>query len=189
MNALEKYRLHIARAHTFIYAGAAQFGLGDMDAVISFWQKAAQEYQAVHSEWGEMTANSNLAEVFLATGQLAEGTACAERALTLARKMNNLEMIGSACTSLANAAIQEKKYDKANQFAEEALRSHQQVGHDAHIANSLAALAKVAFKQNNLPEARRLLEESIGILKRVGNKLYLEQREQELNEILSASNA
>lgn len=95
-------------------------------------------------------------------------------------------MIGSACTSLANAAIQEKNYDKANQFAEEALRSHQQVGHDAHIANSLAALAQVAFKQQNLPEARRLLEESIGILKRVGNKLYLEQREQELINMLEA---
>lgn len=188
LNVLEKHRPHIARAHSLIYAGAAQFGLGDMDGVKSFWQKAAQEYQAVHSEWGEMTANSNLAEVYLATRQLAEGTASAERALTLARKMNNLEMIGSACTSLANAAIQEKKFDKANQFAEEALRSHQQVGHDAHIANSLAALAQVAFKQNDLPEARRLLEESIGILKRVGNKLYLEQREQELTEVLAASN-
>lgn len=187
MTMLKKHRPHIASAHTLIYAGAAQFGLGNMDGVISFWRMAAEEYQAVHSEWGEMTANSNLAEVFLATGQLAEGTTCADRALTLAQKMNNLEMIGAACTSLANAAIQEMKFDQAAQFAEEALRSHQQVGHDAHIANSLAVLAQVAFKQKNLNEARRLLEESIGILKRVGNKLYLQQREQELNEFLAAS--
>ncbi|MBV6402980.1 MAG: hypothetical protein CNIPEHKO_03302 [Anaerolineales bacterium] len=84
--------------------------------------------------------------------------------------------------------MQAGKFIEATQFAEEALRSHQQVGHDAHIANSLATLAQVAFKQNNLTESRRLLEESIGILKRVGNKLYLEQRENELNEILAASN-
>ncbi len=185
LNALEKYRPHIARAHTLVYAGAAQFGLGAMPRVIEHWKKAAEEYQAVHSEWGEMTANSNLAEVFLATGQLPEGTACAERALTLARKMDNLEMIGASCSSLASAAMQEEKYNEAIQFAEEALRSHQQVGHDAHIANALATLAQIASKQNNFDEARRLLEESIGILKRVGNKLYLEQREQELNEILA----
>ena len=186
LNTLEKHRPHIAYAHTLTYAGAAQFGLGNMEGVISFWRMAAQEYQAVHSEWGEMTANSNLAEVFLATGQLAEGTACAERALSLARKMNNLEMIGTSNTSLANVALRKEKYAEANQFAEEALSSHQQVGHDAHIANSLAMLAQIAFKQRNHAEARRLLEESIGILKRVGNKLYLEQREQELVEVTAA---
>lgn len=188
LTALEKYRPHIAYAHTLIYAGAAQFGLGDMQSVIAYWKKAADEYRAVDSAWGEMTANSNLAEVFLATGQLPEGTACAERALSLARNMKNLEMIGSATTSLANVAMQAGKFIEATQFAEEALRSHQQVGHDAHIANSLATLAQIAFKQKNFTESRRLLEESIGILKRVGNKLYLEQRENELNEILAASN-
>lgn len=188
LTALEKYRPHIAYAHTLIYAGAAQFGLGDMQSVIEHWKKAADEYRAVDSAWGEMTATSNLAEVFLATGQLPEGTACAERALSLARNMKNLEMIGSASTSLANAAMQAGKFIEATQFAEEALRSHQQVGHDAHIANSLATLAQIAFKQKNFTESRRLLEESIGILKRVGNKLYLEQRENELNEILAACN-
>jgi tetratricopeptide (TPR) repeat protein len=186
MRTLEKYRPHIAYAHTLVYAGAAQFGLGNMEGVISFWRRAAAEYKAVHSEWGEMTANSNLAEVFLATEQLVEGTACAERALSLARKANNLEMIGASCTSLANAALHEKKYAEANLFAEEALRSHQQVGHDAHIANSLAVLAQIAFKQKNLVEARRLLEESVGILKRVGNRLYLEQCEEQLAEVVSA---
>ncbi|MEW6242430.1 MAG: tetratricopeptide repeat protein, partial [Chloroflexota bacterium] len=84
---------------------------------------------------------------------------------------------------LANWAIEEGRFEEATQYAEEALRSHQQVGHDAHIANSLAVLAQIAFKQKNHVEARRLLEESIGILKRVGNKLYLEQRTRELDEV------
>jgi tetratricopeptide (TPR) repeat protein len=186
LNALEKYRPHIAYAHTLVYAGAAAFGLGDLARVVEFWKGAAKEYRDAHSEWGEMTANSNLAEAFLATGQLAEGRYCAEHALALARKTNNLEMIGATSMSLALAAIREEKYPEATQFAEDALRSHQQVGHDAHIANSLAALAKIAFKQNNLAEARRLLEESIGILKRVGNKLYLEQCEEQLAEVMDA---
>jgi predicted ATPase len=188
MRTLEEVRPHIAYAHSFVYAGAAEFGLGDMESVVAYWQRAAQEYQEAHSEWGVMTANSNLAEVFNALGRYAEGKSSAEHALTLARKMNNLESIGSASTSLAFLAIQAGKYSEATQFAEEALSSHQQVGHDAHIANSLAVLAQIAFKQNNLDEARRLLEESIGILKRVDNKLYLEQRTQELNEVLTAQN-
>jgi tetratricopeptide (TPR) repeat protein len=188
MQTLEEVRPHIAYAHSFVYAGAAEFGLGDMENVVTYWQKAAKEYQAANSEWGFMTANSNLAEVFNALGRYEEGKSSAEHALTLARKMHNLESIGSASTSLAFLALQDGKYSEATQFAEEALRSHQQVGHDAHIANSLAVLAQIASKQNNPDEARRLLEESIGILQRVGNRLYLEQRTQELNEVLTAQN-
>ena len=186
MQTIEKIRPHLAYAHTLIYAGAASFGLGDMDRVIRYWQEAAQEYQNVHSEWGEMTANSNLAEVFNATGKFDNGNTCAQHALTLARKMNNLEMIGAASSSLASFAMQKENFTEATMYAEETLRSHQQVGHDAHIANSLAVLAQIASKQNNLDEAQRLLEESIGILKRVGNRLYLEQRLQELDEVLAA---
>ncbi len=186
LQTLEEVRPHIAYGHTLIYAGAATFGLGNMDGVISYWKQASIEYQAARSERGEMTASSNLAEVLNAVGKIDEGKACAEHALALAKKMNNLEMIGAASTNLAAAAIQEEKYAEATRFAEEALLSHQKIGHDAHIANSLAILAQIALKQKNFVEAHRLLEESIGILKRVGNKLYLEQRTQELDEVLSA---
>ena len=96
-------------------------------------------------------------------------------------------MIGTALTNLALIALNEQDFADATRHAEGALANFQQTGHDAHIANSLAVLAKIAFKQNNLEEARRLLEESIGILKRVGNKLYLELRANELNEVLAAS--
>ena len=164
MQIIEEMRPHVAYAHTLIYAGAASFGLGDMDRVINYWQEAAQEYQNSNSEWGEMTANSNLAEVFNATGKFDEGNTCAQHALTLARKMNNLEMIGAASSSLASFAMRKEKLTEATIYAEEALRSHQQIGHDAHIANSLAVLAQIAFKQDNFDEAQRLLEESIGIL-------------------------
>ncbi len=186
METLETIRPHIAYAHTLVYAGAATFGLGDMEFVVLYWQKAIKEYRDANSEWGEMTANSNLAEVLNAIGKFDKGKACAEHALDLARRMNNLEMIGTASTNLASSAIQEGNLIEATQFAEEALRSHQQVGHDAHIANSLAVLAQIASKQKNHAEARRLLEESIEILKRVGNRLYLEQRTQELDEVLAA---
>jgi predicted ATPase/DNA-binding SARP family transcriptional activator len=188
MQTLEKVRPHIAYAHTLVYTGCASFGLGNLEQVIFYWQKAGEEYRAVNSKWGDMTATSNLAEAFIATGKFAKAKSCAEYALALARDTNNLEMIGGSSTNLASIAMREEKYTEATQFAEEALRSHQQVGHDAHIANSLAVLAQIAFCQKNLDEARRLFEESIGILKRVGNHLYLEQRTQELNEVLSAQN-
>ncbi|GAB4466354.1 MAG: BTAD domain-containing putative transcriptional regulator [Anaerolineales bacterium] len=189
LNTLEKHRPHIAYAHTLVYAGAAQFGLGNMERVLELWQEAAREYHAAHSEWGEMTATSNLAETFITAGKIEEAKSAAEHALALARKMDNLEMIGATYTSLALAAIQEEKYTQAAQYAEEALHSHQQVGHDAHIANSLSVLAQIEFKQNKFVEARRLLEESIGILEKIGNRLYLEQRTQELDEVLRASKA
>ncbi|MGZ9235923.1 MAG: tetratricopeptide repeat protein, partial [Anaerolineales bacterium] len=186
MQILEEARPHIAYAHTLIYAGASAFGLGDFERVVSYWKLAGKEYQAVGSKWGESTSNSNLAEAMVALGDLKNGKAHAEHTLALAREMNNLEMIGNALTNLASIAIQEGNFMEATNFAEEALSSHQQVGHDAHIANSLAVLAQIAFKQDDLDEARRLLEESTGILKHVGNRLYLEQRTQELNEVLSA---
>ena len=185
MQILEEARPHIAYAHTLIYAGASAFGLGDFERVVLYWKLAGKEYQAVGSKWGESTSNSNLAEAMVALGDLKNGKAHAEHALALAREMNNFEMIGNALTNLASIAIQEGNFMEATEFAEEALSSHQHVGHDAHIANSLAILAQIAFKQNNREEARRLLEESIEILKRVGNRLYLEQRKQELNEVLS----
>ncbi|GAB4505280.1 MAG: hypothetical protein Fur0043_22750 [Anaerolineales bacterium] len=104
----------------------------------------------------------NLAEAFITAGKIEEAKSTAEHALALARKMNNLEMIGATSTSLALAAIQEEQYPQATHYAEEALRSHQQVGHDAYVANSLAVLAQIEFKQNKFVEARRLLEEAIG---------------------------
>ncbi|MCC6300169.1 MAG: tetratricopeptide repeat protein [Anaerolineales bacterium] len=186
MQALKKSRPHIAYAHTLVYAGAAAFGLGDLEKVIAYWGQAVHEYRGAHSKWGDMVSTSNLAEALIAVGRLEEAKSSAEYSLTLAREMNNLEQIGGACTNLANWAIEAGQFDEATRYAEEALRSHQQIGHDAHIANSLAALAKIAFKQNDLEEARRLLDESIGILKRVGNGLYLKQREQELAEVASA---
>ncbi|RIK30414.1 MAG: hypothetical protein DCC56_08805 [Anaerolineae bacterium] len=186
MRALEQARPHIAYAHTLVYAGAAAFGLGDLNGVVKFWKRAVKEYQAVGSTWGEMTANSNLAEAYNALGKFAEGKSCAQHALALAQKMDNSEMIGAASTSLASFAMQADQLDEATRYAEDALHSHQQVGHDAHIANSLAILAKIASKQNKFDEARRLLEESVGILERVGNKLYLEERRRELNEVLAA---
>ena len=188
MQILEEVRPHIAYAHTLIYAGASAFGLGDFERVVSYWELAGKEYQAVGSKWGESTSNSNLAEAMVALGDLKNGKVHAEYALALAREMYNPEMIGAALTNLASIAMQEGNFMESTKFAEEALNSHQQVGHDAHIANSLAILAQIAFKQNNLNEAKRLLEESIGILKRIGNKLYLDQRTQELNEVLSAQN-
>jgi tetratricopeptide (TPR) repeat protein len=186
LQTLEEARPHIAYAHTLIYAGASAFGVGDFERVISNWKSAAEEYRTVKSNWGDMIASSNLAEAMIATGNFADGKFYVEHALALAREMNNLEMTGAALTSLASLAMREEKFPEAIQYAEEALNSHQQVGHDAHIANSLAILAQIAFKQHDLDEAHRLLEESIGILKRVGNRLYLEQRTQELNEVLSA---
>lgn len=186
MQILEEARPHIAYAHTLVYAGASAFGLEDFDRVVSYWQMGAKEYQTVGSRWGETTSNTNLAEAMVALGNLKDGKVHAEHALALAREMNNPEMIGAALTNLASIAVLEENFIGATKFAEDALSSHQQVGHDAHIANSLAVLAQIAFKQNNPDEARRLLEESVGILKRVGNHLYLEQRTQELNKVLSA---
>jgi tetratricopeptide (TPR) repeat protein len=188
MQILEEARPHIAYAHTLIYAGASVFGLGNFESVVSYWELAGKEYQAVGSKWGETTSSANLAEAMVALGDLKNGKVHAEHALALAREMKNLEMVGNALTNLASIALQEENYIEATKFAEEALSSHQQVGHDAHIANSLAVLAQIASKQNNLDEAKRLLEESVGILKRVGNKLYLEQRTQELNEVLTTQN-
>lgn len=188
MQILEDARPHIAYAHTLIYAGASAFGLEDFESVVSYWQMGAKEYQAVGSKWGETTSNANLAEAMVSLGDLKNGKVHAEYALAMAQEMKNPEMIGTALTNLASIAILEENFIEATKFAEEALSSHQQVGHDAHIANALAVLAKIAFKQNNLGESRQLLEESIGILKRVGNHLYLEQRTQELNEVLSAQN-
>ncbi|MEW5939315.1 MAG: tetratricopeptide repeat protein, partial [Chloroflexota bacterium] len=186
MRLLEAIRPHITYGHTLIYAGCASFGLGNLEKVIEYWGQAVHEYRAAKSKWGDMASTSNLAEALIAVGRLEEAKSNAEYGLALAREMNNLEQIGGASTNLANWAIEEGRFEEATQYAEEALRSHQQVGHDAHIANSLAALAQIAFKQKNFDEARNLLEESVGILKRVGNKLYLEQREQELAEVMSA---
>lgn len=183
---LKAFRPHIAYAHTLVFSGAAAFGLGDFEQVVALWKEAKEEYQAVHSKWGVMTANANLAEAMVTLDNLEAAKTYAMHGLALAREMNNLEMAGAALTSLASIALSEEEFDKASKLAEQALVCHQQVGHDAHIANALAVLAKIAFKQNNLDEARRMLEESIGILKRVGNHLYLEQRTKELAEVLAS---
>lgn len=185
LSTLENMRPHIAYAHTLIYAGAAAFGLGNLENVVAYWQKAAEEYQGVGSRWGEMTAHSNLAEAMIAMNKQAEGQFHAQQALRLAQEMNNLEMTGTALLSLAALAVQEDKFIEATRFAEDALSCHQKIGHDAHIANSLAVLARIASKQKNFTEARVLLLESIEILQRIGNQLYLEQRLLELKTIES----
>jgi DNA-binding SARP family transcriptional activator/predicted ATPase len=186
MQTLEKYRPHIAYAHTLVYAGAAQFGLGDMNAATQFWERAIREYHAAGSLWGETTSRNNLAEALIAAGNLFDAKIHSCEALALGQRMNNAEMAGSSFINLALIALQEGAVSDAARFAEESLSRFQQSGHDAHIANSMSILARVAAKHNNAAEARRLLEESIGILKRVGNRLYLEQCEQELAEVVSA---
>ena len=186
MQTLEKSRPHIAYAHTLVYAGAAAFGLGDLEGALGRWKRAVREYHAVGSTWGETTSRANLAEALIALGNFAEAKGYSQEALALGQKMDNAEMIGTALTNLALIALNEQDFADATRHAEGALANFQQTGHDAHIAYSLSIIGRVAARQKNLGEARRLLEESVGILKRVGNRLYLEQCEQELAEVVSA---
>ncbi len=186
MQALEKSRPHVAYAHTLVYAGAAAFGLGDLESALDCWKGAIAEYHAVGSLWGETTSRNNLSEALIALGDFAQAKTHSQAALTLGRQMDNAEMIGSALTTLALIALQEQEFAEATRRAEEALSNFQQTGHDAHIAYSMLILGKIAARQKRYEEARRLLEESIGILKRVGNRLYLAQCERELAEVASA---
>lgn len=186
LNTLGKCRPHIAYAHTLVYAGAAQFGLDQLQSAIEFWNKAIREYRAAGSPWGETTSRVNLAEALIAMDDFAEAKIHSQEALALGRKMNNAEMIGSALTNLSLISLQEQDYAEAARHAEGALAHFQQSGHDAHIAYSLSILGRIAARQKRYDESRRLLEESIGILKRVGNRLYLEQCTNILNEVLAA---
>ncbi|NJN43322.1 MAG: tetratricopeptide repeat protein [Anaerolineae bacterium] len=125
MDILENLRPHIAYAHTLVYAGAAAFGLDNIESAINYWKKAIEEYRAAGSIWGESTSRVNLSEALIAMGMTDDAKTHALEALSLGNKMNNAEIMGSAFTNLALISVEEKDFSEGTRRAEQALANFQ----------------------------------------------------------------
>ena len=73
MQMLEEMRPHIAYAHTLVYAGCIIWIREIWNRSFFTGRRQRRNIEQSNSKWGDMTANSNLAEALIATGKFAEG--------------------------------------------------------------------------------------------------------------------
>ncbi|RME46598.1 MAG: hypothetical protein D6796_08815 [Caldilineae bacterium] len=183
LSLIAPFQPDVAYGHSLIYAGAAAYGLGEGEQAIAYWQKGVEAYRAAGSIWGETVANANLAEGTLSQEKPVEAEQYASRAYTLARRINNAELMAVALQILAVVALQQGNFEQATARGEQAVALHRQVGHRAHIANALAILARIDAARGDTQQALARLEESVVILRLLGNRLYLHQRLLELGQL------
>ncbi len=86
---------------------------GDRDSALADYQTAQEEYRAGDDPLGEARVKGKIADILYQRGELDQALKLAEEALNLARRLGDLNSVGSAQWRLARWALTEQDIDTA----------------------------------------------------------------------------
>lgn len=154
-NAIE---LQINDKLQVLYQQMTQF-----DKAIIYGQKAVEQARELKMPFYLAQTLSNLAMSYSGKGLPAKAEPLLTEALSIAKKLGNINMEASILLNLSDVALATRNYEAIKKQCERSLKISRELGSLEVEATSLRALAIYYLHTNNFNKAKQLLEESISI--------------------------
>jgi diguanylate cyclase (GGDEF)-like protein len=170
----------LARAHNI--SGIVLDSLGDLAGERRSFELAIAASQLAGSKIDEVRYRANLADFFLKNGEFKTALAQAERALPLARELNDAssEMVALANMGLAHISMQHLEQGK--RLVSEAIAIDERRGETSSVADTLLELGSYLEKAGDLAGAvaayHRHRQLAAGILRDADQRAILSMQEQ-----------
>jgi tetratricopeptide (TPR) repeat protein len=149
--------------------------IGNLLAKLSEFQRAAEvsilslensQDDPVTTAW----ALDSLCNSHWRQGNFAEASACAESGLTLARQIDDWELIAQHQSNMGIIAANQGRFDEAYTFFNEALNIRSKANSKTGMSNSLNNLGIVTMYQGKLAESRQYLTQAMTLNRELGDR-------------------
>jgi tetratricopeptide (TPR) repeat protein len=154
-------------------AGWLYLNIGDLDAALDRNQRASVE--SLHRPDAELTANAdlNLADTYLARGDVAAAQEVLERVFRLSKNPGTSDYMRwrysqHLFASLAELWLARGDAAKAGEFAGQCLTLARKHGSKKYVATSLRLLGETAFARTAFDEAKQPLTRALEIGEQIG---------------------
>jgi predicted ATPase/class 3 adenylate cyclase len=133
----------------------------DYSRAETLYAEALRHWQTVDNRAGQAYALKQLGEVAAETGDLEQGSALFDEALSLSRELNDLHMVGAMLGNQGYLARQRGDQQRAKALMEEALATFRQIGDAWGIAVELTGLGFWALAEGDTRRAAAHFMESL----------------------------
>jgi tetratricopeptide (TPR) repeat protein len=185
--AVPLYRRMLQLAPTGRIHGIARLNLasisaveGDLDAARQEFRAAFECFEEAHYEWGMAFALNNLGRLMLDADDPTRAAAELEKAIELAKRLNDLELLAIAKLNRAEAMLQLGQPDNAVEQASAALGHFCTEKNDWRRIDALRLLGDISVSRNEYDTARNFFTAGLQLAKKVGARVEQERLEARL---------
>lgn len=163
-------KLANAMGESAFMAGVASYLMGNRDDALRWYLEADKQYESIHDTLGMIHVYNELCILYLKIKKIPQATGTINKAIDLARAVNNMDQLATACNNKGLIFMDTHVYDSATYYFNLAYSCYKSVKSNRGMAYSLDYLASVSAATNELERAQVYLKESIGLLAACGDK-------------------
>ena len=188
--AATKYELIAAKSDDPRVRGIARQNLGSVYAQCGqpvaaehAFSESLEEFQRAGYARGQGIALNNMGRLLLDQNKCAEGRLLLERALTLAREVDDLDLVALASLNLAGACCTEGKLDRAQDLAMAALGYYRDAENTWREIECLRLIGDVNVKCEDIANATRCYRLALRLAERIGSEPEMQVTQERLSAL------